>query len=452
MRLALRLTAAIALCLGLSFGLRTAPQIGARVSIPLVGRSPRSFPPGSVHLYRTSADGGTLQAIGLRSLADLAGSAIHTGLRPPANQYPAIATTSDGARLAVMDNIHPNHGVTRAQDLTFRIFNVRTGKPISAPYHPAVPVWISGISADGSIVYGFSANADSTLPCGPSPFYLLDARTGRVVQRLSLAASPWNYSVLVGPNLQRLYTLTTSDHINRCGPQWSNSPTITAYDLQTGKVTRTLRLKGMLAGRWETSRTINGDPIGGDWNPGFALSHDGSQIAVLDGHDNTLTLLDAQSLRVEGAERLSRPQTRLQALAALLGLQPGTAEAKGQWNGTTLQMQYTADDRSLLVTGARLRPDSRHRYASSRNLGIRLIAIGGGQVRAWLDDRKQVLGMWPAPDGSAVYSAVQGWNRTGGWLTTLRRHDPATLQVRAHRTFQHMGNWWLNLFFLQARQ
>jgi hypothetical protein len=439
MRFAVRLTAAIILSLGLSFGLRTAPQLGARVSIPLAGRTPYSFPPGSVHLYRTSADGGTLQAIGLRSLADLAGSTLHTDSRPPANQYPAIVTTS-------------NHGVTRAQDLRLQVFNVTTGKPISAPHHPAVPVWISGISADGSIVYGFSTNTDSTLPCGPSPFYLLDARTGRVVQRLSLAASPWNYSVLVGPNLQRLYTLTTSDHINRCGPQWSYSPTITAYDLQTGKVTRALRLKGVLAGRWETSRTINGDPIGGDWNPGFALSHDGSQIAVLDGHDNTLTLLDAQSLRIEGVERLSRPQTRLQALAALLGLQPSTAEAKGQWNGTTLQMQYTADDRSLLATGARLRPDSRHRYASSRNLGIRLIAIAGGQVKAWLDDRKQVLSMWPAPDGSAVYSALQDWSRAGGWLTTLRRHDPATLQVRAHRTFRHMGNWWLNLFFLQARQ
>jgi hypothetical protein len=42
----------------------------------------------------------TLQAIGLRSLADVAGAALHTGLRPLANQYPDIVATSNGAMFA----------------------------------------------------------------------------------------------------------------------------------------------------------------------------------------------------------------------------------------------------------------------------------------------------------------------------------------------------------------
>jgi hypothetical protein len=113
-------------------------------------------------------------------------------------------------------------------------------------------------------------------------------------------------------------------------------------------------------------------------------------------------------------------------------------------------MQYTADGRSLIVTGWRVQPDRRHLYASSQSLGIQLIDIAGGQIKAWLDDGKRLVAIWPAPDGSAVYSSVEGWTRQGGWQYTLRRHDPATLQVRAHRTFLHMGNWWLNLFFLRG--
>jgi hypothetical protein len=451
MRLTIRCGIAISLCLALSFGFRTVPQLGAHASIPLAAHVQRSIPPGSLRLYRTSANGGTLQALDPLSLSDLSAHVFHTGLRIPANQYPVIVATSDGSRFAEMYNAHPNRGVIRAQDQILELFDARSGKPISAPHHPAVPVWIRGISADGSVVYGFSAIIDPNLACASTnPFYLLDAHTGKAIRHLAIAASPWD-SVVVSPNLQRLYTMTASDHINRCGPQWSYVPTITAYSLETDGVVRALRLKGILAGRWETSRTINGDPIGGDWNPGFALSPDGSQLAILDGHSATLTMLDSRSLQIAGTEQLSQPQTGLQSFAALLGLQPDTAEAKGQWNGTTLQMQYTADGRSLLVTGAALSPDKRHRYASSRSLGIKLIDIAGGQIRAWLDDRKQVLSLWPAPDGSAVYSAIQTWSRSGGWVTTLRRHDPATLQVGAHRTFLHMGNWWLNLFFLQAQ-
>lgn len=453
MRLAIRFAVVIILGLGLGLGLRTAPHIGnaeARGSISLAGRASHSLPIGSVRLYRSSA-GGTLQAIGLRSLVDVPASVLHTGVRPVGNQYPAIVTTSNGARFAAMTNIHPNNQVTHAQDLTLQLFDARTGKPVTPRHHPAFPMWINDISADGSVVFGFGANADFTQPCAPRSFYVLDMRSGRVLQHLTIAAYPWD-SILVGPNLQRLYTMTASDHINHCGPRWSYAPTITAYDLHTGKVVRVLRLKGVLAGRWETSRTINGDPIGGDWDPGFALSPDGSQLAVLDGHSDTLTLLHAQSLQMEGTERVSRTPTGLSAFAAALGLQPATAEAKGQWNGANFQMQYTADGHSLLVTGARLSPDSYHRYAASHNLGIQLIDVASGQIRAWLNDQKQVIGLWSAPDGGAMYSSVQTWSRAGGWLITLRRHDPATLQVRADRAFPHMGNWWLTLFFLQARQ
>ncbi len=208
----------------------------------------------------------------------------------------------------------------------------------------------------------------------------------------------------------------------------------------------------MLGGRWGTRRTVNGETVTALWQPGIALSPDGSQLAVLDGHTNTLTLLRARSLQIAGTEMLSHPRTALEIIAGVLGVAPDTAEAKGQDSGVERQIQYTANGRSLLVTGGRLSPDRRHRYGASRDLGIQLIDIGSGQIRAWLNDGKQVLSIWPAPDGSAVYSAVQGWSRQGGWLNTLRRHDPATLRVVGRRTFPHMGNWYLYLVFLQAER
>jgi len=86
-------------------------------------------------------------------------------------------------------------------------------------------------------------------------------------------------------------------------------------------------------------------------------------------------------------------------------------------------------------------------YSSSQSLGIRLVDLADGQVRAQLNDGKRLESVWIAPDGSAVYSAVEGWSRPGGWLTTLRRHDPTTLQIRARRIFLHTAP--LSLFFLQ---
>jgi hypothetical protein len=449
MRLASRFGIAIALCLGLSLGLGAVTRLGAHASMPFAGRAPYTFPPGSLQVYRMTAGQNMLQLINPRSLADLPGSVLHLGPQHAAKQTPAIAVTADGSKLAVLYELPTRHWPIRAQDMALQLFDARTGEPLSIRHHPAIPFWMTGISADGSLVYGFRADIDLNQPCAPSPFYLLDARTGRVVQRLTIAARPWD-PIMVGPNLGRLYIMTVPDHINYCRPQNSYRPTIMAYDLQTGKTVATLQLKTVLAGRWMTNWKVNGEPVAADWTPGVALSPDGSQLAILDGHSNALTLLHARSLQVAGIETLSRPRTALQTIVATLGLAPDAAEAKGQENGVSLQMQYTADGRSLIVTGWRVQPDRRHLYASSQSLGIQLIDIAGGQIKAWLDDGKRLVAIWPAPDGSAVYSSVEGWTRQGGWQYTLRRHDPATLQVRAHRTFLHMGNWWLNLFFLRG--
>lgn len=446
MRPILRFGLAIILCLGVNLALHAAPLLGAHAAIPLAGRSPHPFPPGSARLYRATADWRELQPLDSRSLADLQRPLLPTGLRLVANQNPTMVASSDGSRFAVLDELPYQQGPVRGRDMTLQVFDARTGKPLTTRRHPAVPLGLAGISVAGSIAYGFRADIDTNTPCASSPFVLLDTQTGRVIRQLTVAAHPWD-PILVGPNLGRLYTMTASDHINGCGPDWAYSPVIAAYDLRSGKLVRSVRLKGVLAGNWNTNRTLNGEPIGENWQPGFTLSPDGSQLAVLDGHTDTLTLLDARTLRITGREPLSRPRSALQTVAALLGLAPNGAEAKGEIDGAMVQLQYTADGHSLIATGARLRPDKRHLYSSSESLGIRLIDVQNGHIRAWLRDGKRLNGIWLAPDGSALYSSVQGWTRQGGWLSILRRHDPATLQVRAQRTFAHTN--WLSLVFLR---
>ncbi len=447
MRLMSRVTVIAMVVLGLLVALGGASQIGAHSAIPLAGRAPHPFPAGSLRVYRSTAAQNTLQPIDRWSLTDRPGAVLHVGPRPAPNQAPAMVATADGARFVVLNRLPTRHWPVQAGDLTLQLFDAGTGRPLFPAHHPAVPFWPSGVSADGSVAYGFDDENLIGASCPAGHFYLLDVRTGRIDRQLTLAAPNWD-SALVSPDLGRLYTITTSDQINRCGHSYH--PLLTAYNLHTGQIVRSVRLKGVLGGRWSTRRTVNGETVTALWQPGIALSPDGSQLAVLDGSTNTLTLLRARSLQVAGRETLSRPRTALETMAGVLGVAPDAAEAKGQDNGVELQMQYTANGRSLLVTGARLSPDRRHPYGASRNLGIQLIDIAGGQIRAWLNDGKLVWGIWPAPDGSAVYSGAQSWSRQGGWLNTLRRHDPATLRVVSRRPFAHMGNWFLDLVFLGA--
>jgi hypothetical protein len=243
--------------------------------------------------------------------------------------------------------------------------------------------------------------------------------------------------------------MTSNDGILHCDTRAPWHPIVSTYDLRTGRRVRRIVLQGALAGRWRTHRVVSGSPVDADWIPGFALSPDGRQIAVLDGRSDSLTLLAAPSLRIEGQERIVRRQSALEGLASALGLAPEIAEAKGQSQGEALQLQYMPSGRALLLSGTRFLPDSRHPYGAARSLGIRLIDVASGQIQAERVTGRRIVGLWPAPDGSAVYVELQGWRKGTGWLTILRRLDPSTLHVLAGRTFAPAS--WVSLVFLRGR-
>ncbi|MGH2442638.1 MAG: hypothetical protein ACRDFX_05705, partial [Chloroflexota bacterium] len=181
--------------------------------------------------------------------------------------------------------------------------------------------------------------------------------------------------------------------------------------------------------------------------PGFALSPDGSQIAVLDGSINRLTLLHARSLTTEASESLTRPSSTLDRLAGALGLLPPAADAK-EIQGTSLQMSYTANGRSLLVSGTRSRIVRSRRFPVPKSLGLRLIDVATGRVMADASGKKQIYGVWAAPDGSAVYTMVPGSNSNQLCPCTYQRRDPGSLRVMSSHTFWDDTGW--SIYLLSA--
>lgn len=197
------------LCAGLSA--MSLPRTDA--SMPVAGQDPHSFPPGSVGLYRLTAAQNVLQPVRMQTLQDMrAGRLLLTGGHPGSSQ-PGIAVTADGSKVVTMiEALH--HYPIRAGDQTLQVLDARSGAALSARRHPAIPLVLLGVSADGSTAYGVHEDAGNYQPCAPTDYYFLNTRTGRIMHHVTI--DRWTAQVLIAPHLQRLYTLVGSDQLPGC--------------------------------------------------------------------------------------------------------------------------------------------------------------------------------------------------------------------------------------------
>jgi hypothetical protein len=201
----------------------------------------------------------------MQTLQDMhAGPLLLIGGHPGSSQ-PGIAVTADGSKVITMIVALHHHYPIRAGDQTLQVLDARSGAAHSVGRHPAIPLVLLGVSADGSTAYGFRADAGNSQPCASTGFYFLNTRTGRVMHHVTI--DRWIAQILIDPYLQRLYTLVGSDQLPGCDPSWSYAPTVKEYDIRTGLVVHVRRFPGLLAGDWLTHRTVSGETVMAIWQP-----------------------------------------------------------------------------------------------------------------------------------------------------------------------------------------
>jgi outer membrane protein assembly factor BamB len=383
--------------------------------------------PSSLQLYvRLESWDRQLQPLDETSLEPVENpSAIQLG-SPGGYQPSTILTSNDGAIVAAVSVKPMTGGMTEAQyrkAMSVRVVDVRTGLK-RALFHPAVPVWIQGISSDGSQLFGWRMSADT----GQKPEWdVLSSSDGKVVGSLTPDVGCCSQT-LYDPVQGRLYGLDLPSG-GTSGAK-SATPVLVSYDLQSSGTSSRLRLDGIQTSTIVPPQSGN-TPVFTMWKPGFALSPDGSRIAVLDGESNRLELIDARQMTIVRTVDLVRRQSLLERLGDALGLLPATASAK-EWLGVDLSITFSPDGRRLYVTGRQGKIGSDGKWTVD-GLGLRLVDIASGQILADALAGQWVSRVMPNPDGSTIYTESDP--PMGGSPTVLQREDAATLAVSAQRNF-----------------
>ncbi len=403
----------------------------APASVAPRGAAAKGLP--TPRLYIAAAQLIRLQPLDAASLADgPQAQSLKVGPWSTRFQRPTIVADAGGDAFAAV-TYGLGGSANRARDITIRTFN-SLGEREGPAIHPAVLLWVEGLSAGGRELYGHgyrsATNGSST------GFYVLDALSGVVRYHLPAAEACCSSDLdLFDPATHRLYILNEPPGATAAAP---GTPILKSYDVVTGRQLGQLPLPGLVAGSWTNSTaSSSSDPSGVTvWSPGFALSPDTHHIAILDSNRNALTMVGTAQMTIERTMTLSYPRSPLERLGDMLGLPPTVAEAK-EFKGVSLSMTYSPDGRSLLVSGFEGQPNAQGLYLPAP-LGLRRIDATSGEVQAQQPPNGIPWWLQYAPDGSALYTLGPVYPDSDSPLV-LRRYDPLTLTVLASREINQDG-------------
>jgi hypothetical protein len=200
---------------------------------------------------------------------------------------------------------------------------------------------------------------------------------------------------------------------------------LVAYDLATGAEVGRLDLPDLLVGERNPSTAAATRPADTHLWPGFAISPDGRELAVVHPDGTRILLIDTATLTIARTTTTSAPLTEsADRSSATPGATLGTR--------VSFRATYAAEGTHLLVTGSQFVGPA-DGSGSRRTIDLQRVDLTTGQVtaRAPLDGWST---FWPTADGQSVYLSSLATDDpvTPGLL--IRRLDAETLAVEAERT------------------
>lgn len=411
----------LVIAFALLFGACSAPETPAtsassRPSTPATSASARAARPiAGKQLYLGTSNGAALLPIDPLTLADL--SAIPL-LAVADSSSSAFVVSADGATGAWMAYGYQGNPPSPS-DLRVRVFDLRTGAE-RASFSPPRAALVDALSPDGAKLFA------RYWPPGPltAARVIFDSATGRELETLTAFSVNGLTTARIDYTTLRLYGLAVADASGKAsGPQ---AATLVAVDLRTGRELRRLALEGVVAGTWETE--VGGAPRQAELQPGFALSPDGTRLAILRADGDWLTLIDTASLGVLWTKRLSRPVSLLERF----GLGPLIAEAKTNYESQSWGLTFSPDGKRLFAVEqtVQLEGETAARYATPR---LRSIDIERATVEAEIVPPDRVLWTTASPDDGGLYVLIQGQETAAKDRYRLVRLEAAKLAVTAQR-------------------
>lgn len=311
------------------------------------------------------------------------------------------------------------------QSLVLRELDTRTGVEVRR-FHAAKYFNISGMSADGSQIYGWWP---ADWQAAQQTFFVVSGTDGHLLYRVIVSQKGCCFDRIYDPAAGRLYLLDESQV--SAGHDNPRTPVLTAIDVATGHVVGRMKFPGMLAGVWHIRQGATGTDASADFSPAATISPDGRTLAIVDGARDEIFLIDAHRLTVTRVETMTQPQTGLVRLAGWLGILPTPAEAK-EFDGILLNAYFSPDGSRLYVSGMQGRVQNR--VWTFTDLGIRAVDLGSGQITGWINRGQRSYWMMPSPDGSAVFTLrPSGTHRDWSCPCYLQRLDPVSLAPQAER-------------------
>lgn len=293
------------------------------------------------------------------------------------------------------------------------------------------------LTRDGALLVMSGVQSGSMSGVSAPRWFVYDSADGTPLTTINgegQGITPFGFHyALLNPVSERMYVPFVP------GDEYPDGPLplqIAEYDLRTGLEVGRIELTEVMAGTWfpaDSSEEMG--VVNEAITPGIALSPNGQQLAVADAMTGRITLIHTNSMAIDRTFVPERPMSWLDRLGGWLSPRPRTADAK-LMEGRVFRADYSADGRSLYVSGRTVEVGETMDEIDVNALGMQRIDLQSGEIRVEALEGVDIQEVWASPDGSALY--VLGYDEpwetaTNGVAPHLRRLNAETLAVEAER-------------------